>query len=113
MAKDANTQEQVVQDTKYKSMTNFMARAGQWKVGDIYAPHDLTGAETSKWRKRGNPTPTTDAFDTLALDPLKEYKVSQQPPAKSMPRSPMAVIYRTFQLWRTTCRNSDASSTVR
>ncbi|KAK8227287.1 ribosomal protein S18 [Phyllosticta capitalensis] len=74
MAKDANTQEQVVQDTKYKSMTNFMARAGQWKVGDIYAPHDLTGAETSKWRKRGNPTPTTDAFDTLALDPLKEYK---------------------------------------
>lgn len=51
-----------------------MTRLNKWKVGDIYAPHDLTGVETAKWRKRSVATPTSDTFDTLALDPLKEYK---------------------------------------
>ncbi|EXJ90974.1 hypothetical protein A1O1_04081 [Capronia coronata CBS 617.96] len=44
----------------------------QWKVGDVYAPHDLSGAEARKWRKRHRPT--TDAFDALSINPLSLYK---------------------------------------
>ncbi|KIX03938.1 ribosomal protein S18 [Rhinocladiella mackenziei CBS 650.93] len=43
-----------------------------WKAGDVYAPHDLTGAEARKWRKRTRPT--TDAFDALSINPLSLYK---------------------------------------
>ncbi|GME39778.1 Ribosomal protein S18 [Neofusicoccum parvum] len=45
----------------------------RWQYGEVYAPHDLTGVEAKKWRKMRR-TPTLDAFDTLALNPLKEYK---------------------------------------
>lgn len=44
-----------------------------WKVGDVYAPHDLSGAEARKWRERHRPT--TDAFDALSINPLTLYKV--------------------------------------
>jgi len=43
-----------------------------WKVGDVYAPHDLSGAEARKWRIRTRPT--TDAFDALSVNPLTLYK---------------------------------------
>ncbi|KAL2435394.1 hypothetical protein ABEF95_015939 [Exophiala dermatitidis] len=43
-----------------------------WKVGDVYAPHDLSAAEARKWRKRHRPT--TDAFDALSINPLSLYK---------------------------------------
>lgn len=46
----------------------------RWQVGDVYAPHDLTGVEAKKW-KRSKRTPNVDAFETLGLNPLKEYKV--------------------------------------
>lgn len=46
----------------------------RWQFGDVYAPHDLTGVEAKKWKKSRR-TPELDAFDTLGLDPLKEYKV--------------------------------------
>ncbi|KAH7060403.1 ribosomal protein S18 [Macrophomina phaseolina] len=45
----------------------------RWQFGDVYAPHDLTGVEAKKWKKSRR-TPELDAFDTLGLDPLKEYK---------------------------------------
>ena len=45
-----------------------------WKVGDVYAPHDLSAAEARKWRKRKGPS--TDAFDALSMNPLDYYKVS-------------------------------------
>ena len=45
----------------------------EWRPGDVYAPHDLSGAEARKWRKRQNPT--RDAFDALSLNPLDCYKV--------------------------------------
>ena len=45
----------------------------RWFPGDVYAPHDLTGAETRKW-KRTNNRPNRDAFDLAGINPLKEYK---------------------------------------
>ncbi|KIV83270.1 ribosomal protein S18 [Exophiala sideris] len=43
-----------------------------WKAGDVYAPHDLSGAEARKWKKRHRPT--TDPFDALSINPLTLYK---------------------------------------
>ncbi|KAF2653419.1 ribosomal protein S18 [Lophiostoma macrostomum CBS 122681] len=45
----------------------------KWNAGDVYAPHDLTGAEQKKW-KSGKKTPQTDAFDVLGINPITEYK---------------------------------------
>ncbi|KAF2730771.1 ribosomal protein S18 [Polyplosphaeria fusca] len=44
-----------------------------WKTGDVYAPHDLSGMEQKKW-KMGRKTPQSDAFDTLGINPINEYK---------------------------------------
>lgn len=48
----------------------------RWRVGDVYAPHDLTGIEMAKWKKRGKVT--RDVFDIVAFDPIAtgSYKVS-------------------------------------
>lgn len=46
-----------------------------WKVGDVYAPHDLSGAEMRKWATKKKPD--KDVFDILAIDPLSLYKVSR------------------------------------
>ncbi|KAF7861487.1 hypothetical protein EAF04_008051 [Stromatinia cepivora] len=40
----------------------------RWKAGDVYAPHDLSGIEMSKWKKRGKVT--RDVFDVVAFDPI-------------------------------------------
>ncbi|KAF2477778.1 ribosomal protein S18 [Lindgomyces ingoldianus] len=45
----------------------------KWQPGDVYAPHDLSGPEQKKW-KFGRQTPQTDAFDTLGINPVNEYK---------------------------------------
>lgn len=45
----------------------------KWKAGDVYAPHDLSGVEMQKWRKRR--TGGRDVFDLLGINPLGEYKV--------------------------------------
>ncbi|KAI9675597.1 MAG: hypothetical protein M1817_000963 [Caeruleum heppii] len=44
----------------------------RWKVGDVYAPHDLSSVEMSKFKKRS--TTPVDAFDQLGIDPRDEYK---------------------------------------
>ena len=46
----------------------------KWQAGDVYSPHDLTGAEQRKW-KFGRKKPQQDAFDVLGINPLNEYKV--------------------------------------
>jgi small subunit ribosomal protein S18 len=46
----------------------------KWQPGDVYSPHDLTGAEQRKW-KFGRKKPQQDAFDVLGINPLNEYKV--------------------------------------
>ncbi|KAJ4383329.1 hypothetical protein N0V86_001375 [Didymella sp. IMI 355093] len=45
----------------------------RWQTGDIYSPHDLTGAEQKKW-KFGRKKPQSDAFDVLGINPVNEYK---------------------------------------
>ncbi|KAF2195163.1 ribosomal protein S18 [Zopfia rhizophila CBS 207.26] len=45
----------------------------KWQPGDVYAPHDLSGPEQRKW-KMGRQTPKSDAFDTLGINPVNEYK---------------------------------------
>lgn len=46
----------------------------KWQPGDVYAPHDLSGPEQKKW-KTGRRRPQSDAFDTLGINPVTEYKV--------------------------------------
>lgn len=49
----------------------------RWKVGDVYAPHDLSGVEMAKWRKpRRKGRGGRDVLDLLGVKPLDEYKVS-------------------------------------
>ena len=54
-----------------------------WQPGDVYAPHDLSAAESRKWRKRI--APTLDAFDALNVDPLTLYKVRKLHSAAAKP----------------------------
>jgi hypothetical protein len=57
----------------------------RWQTGDIYSPHDLTGAEQKKW-KFGRKKPQSDAFDVLGINPVNEYKVGRSIPcARCMP----------------------------
>ncbi|KAK3066736.1 hypothetical protein LTR53_016787 [Teratosphaeriaceae sp. CCFEE 6253] len=50
----------------------------RFKPGDVYAPHDLSGVEMSKWKKlRRKPrvgSHGTDVLDSLGVDPRKHYK---------------------------------------
>lgn len=52
----------------------------RWKAGDVYAPHDLSGAEMSKWKKVRKPgrraRGTRDVVDNLGIDFREVYKVS-------------------------------------
>ncbi|KAK7567775.1 hypothetical protein IWX91DRAFT_374734 [Phyllosticta citricarpa] len=57
MAQRARNSEALEQDRQHRTKSNFMTRLNLWKKGDVYAPHDLTGAETSKWRDRRRATP--------------------------------------------------------
>lgn len=49
-------------------------RVSNWKLGDVYAPHDLSQEEVRK-RATARP-PNQDAFDVLRINPLLEYKVT-------------------------------------
>lgn len=47
----------------------------KWKIGDVYAPHDLSGVEMSKWKQiQQKGRPKRDVFDILRLNPLEHYK---------------------------------------
>nr|POE47957.1 30s ribosomal protein s18 [Quercus suber] len=52
----------------------------RWRLGDVYAPHDLSGVEMSKWKKLQRRAPAssgkikTDVLDQMGIDPRKEYK---------------------------------------
>ncbi|KAF2227926.1 ribosomal protein S18 [Elsinoe ampelina] len=52
-----------------RNMTRF------WKEGDVYAPHDLSGAEMAKWKvTRAKGKQARDVCDNLQLNPLDHYK---------------------------------------
>ena len=44
-----------------------------WRNGDVYSPHDLSLVEIKRWK--GKTRPEVDVFDTLALNPISEWKV--------------------------------------
>ncbi|KAL1310995.1 hypothetical protein AAFC00_001215 [Neodothiora populina] len=47
----------------------------RWKSGDVYAPHDLSGVEMSKWRQsQPKGRPKRDVFDLLQINPMDHYK---------------------------------------
>ncbi|MCJ1295585.1 WD40 repeat-like protein [Xylographa carneopallida] len=46
----------------------------RWKVGNVYAPHDLSPAEMKKWRQKTRPD--RDVFDALAINPIDHYMVN-------------------------------------
>lgn len=47
----------------------------RWRVGDVYAPHDLSGQEMSKWKKpRRKDAPRWDVLDQLGMNPMLYYK---------------------------------------
>ena len=58
-------------DAETTAIKKLMTR--RWQPGDVYAPHDLSAAETRKWGKKN--APTTDPFDKLNINPLTLYKV--------------------------------------
>jgi hypothetical protein len=48
----------------------------RWQVGDVYAPHDLSGAEQSKWKRlKQKARPRWDVLDQLNIKPMDHYKV--------------------------------------
>ncbi|KPI45750.1 37S ribosomal protein rsm18, mitochondrial [Cyphellophora attinorum] len=64
------TRPAVEADAKSRSLAYQLRR--DWKVGDVYAPHDMSPAEMRKWAKKKSPD--KDVFDILAVDPLSLYK---------------------------------------
>ncbi|KAI1177164.1 hypothetical protein F4777DRAFT_217527 [Nemania sp. FL0916] len=44
----------------------------RWRAGDVYAPHDLSPSEMTKWRKAT--IPQQDAVDFLGIRPLDMYR---------------------------------------
>ena len=48
----------------------------RWKVGEVYAPHDLSGVEGNKWKQlRKKTKQPVDVIDLLGINPLHFYKV--------------------------------------
>lgn len=45
----------------------------RWREGDVFTPHDLTGNEMRKWKKRIGRS--EDVFDLVGVNPLDHYRV--------------------------------------
>jgi small subunit ribosomal protein S18 len=64
--------------TKLNRMDYEKQLPRRFRAGDVYAPHDLSGVEMSKWKKtRRKPRVGShgkDVLDMLGIDPRKEYK---------------------------------------
>lgn len=85
------SEEEIAQKLFNQDLERQMTR--KWRVGDVYAPHDLSSVEMQKWRragilarggKIGGGTMTRekgagrrwgDGVDVLGVDPVGEYKV--------------------------------------
>ena len=64
------TADQLKQQTRKRDLQIMSTR--RWKGGDVYSPHDLSMVELRRWK--GRTKPDVDVFDTLALNPLHEWK---------------------------------------
>src|SRR5699024_2797282 len=49
----------------------------RWREGDVLTPHDLSGSEMRKWKKKSDRT--ADVFDAAGVNPLDHYRVSSPP----------------------------------
>lgn len=47
----------------------------RFRFGDVYAPHDLSGAEAMRWKRAGSGVGGRGAFGTLRPGPLQEGRV--------------------------------------
>jgi len=67
-------QQSLSQQLQTHKTVNALSRliVRRYRSGDIFAPHDLSPTEMSKWRARSRPV--ADAFDVLCMDPLEQYK---------------------------------------
>ncbi|KAL3424243.1 ribosomal protein s18 [Phlyctema vagabunda] len=66
----SETVDQLKQNKLGQDLSKQISR--RWRAGDVYAPHDLSAVEMAKWKRKLRPE--YDIFDTLDLNPLKEYK---------------------------------------
>ncbi|KAH8676726.1 hypothetical protein BGZ60DRAFT_403265 [Tricladium varicosporioides] len=69
-ANRAETLEEIKSSALGQELGRLITR--RWKVGDVYAPHDLSAVEMDKWQKKGRPL--HDALDALNLKPLDHYR---------------------------------------
>jgi small subunit ribosomal protein S18 len=78
---DSNNRARLAEETR--NMARGADRKGletqqirRWNVGDVYAPHDLSGVEQSKWKRlKQKARPRWDVLDQLNLNPMDHYKV--------------------------------------
>ena len=49
----------------------------RWREGDVFTPHDLSGNEMRKWRKRQDRK--EDVLDVVGVNPLDNYRVGFPP----------------------------------
>lgn len=78
---DSNNRARLAEETR--NMARGADRKGletqqqrRWNVGDVYAPHDLSGVEQSKWKSlKQKARPRWDVLDQLNLKPMDHYKV--------------------------------------
>lgn len=64
----------VAEELQQQNQSNDYARqmTRRWKVGDVYAPHDLSPSEMGKWRR--SQARKKDLVDMLGLRPLDMYR---------------------------------------
>ncbi|CAJ2502287.1 Uu.00g096810.m01.CDS01 [Anthostomella pinea] len=68
------SRQRLEQDLRAKNQTEDYARqmTRRWRVGDVYAPHDISPSEMGKWRR--NQARKQDLVDMLGLSPLDMYR---------------------------------------
>ncbi len=47
----------------------------RWRIGDVYAPHDMSPSEMRKWRHTAA-NANVDVLDLMGINPLDNYKVA-------------------------------------
>ncbi|KAI0006558.1 ribosomal protein S18 [Xylariaceae sp. FL0662B] len=70
----ARRRQELDQELQQRETSEDYARqmTRRWRVGDVYAPHDLSPIEMGKWRR--NQARQRDLVDLLGLRPLDMYK---------------------------------------
>ncbi|KAI1649205.1 ribosomal protein S18 [Daldinia loculata] len=70
VARRVALEEELRQNNKVEEYMRQLPR--RWRTGDVYAPHDLSSAEMTKWRR--TQARKKDLVDILGLRPLDMYR---------------------------------------